>query len=82
MSGGYITATNCAYHKPDHLWRVLFSPKNVAHDSALNLHAHCADGLDAVCYAFPHERRPPPQAAQTCNVVSNKFHARAPVTSS
>ena len=78
MGGGYITATNCANHKPDHLWRVLFSPKNVARDSALNLHAHCADGLDAVCYAFPPEL----QAVQTCNFVSNNFHARAQVTSS
>lgn len=47
----------CSYHKPDHLWRVLASLKNLAPDSALFLRSHCADGLDAVCYAVPPERQ-------------------------
>lgn len=47
----------CGYHKPDHLWRVLASLKTLAPDSALFLRSHCADGLDAVCYAVPPERQ-------------------------
>lgn len=47
----------CGYHKPDHLWRVLASLKNLAPDSALFLRSHCADGLDSVCYAVPPERQ-------------------------
>jgi FkbM family methyltransferase len=47
----------CGYHKPDHLWRVLASLKILAPDSALFLRSHCADGLDAVCYAVPPERQ-------------------------
>jgi len=47
----------CGYHKPDHLWRVLASLNNLAPDSALFLRSHCADGLDAVCYAIPPERQ-------------------------
>jgi FkbM family methyltransferase len=47
----------CGYHRPDHLWRVLASLKALAPDSALFLRAHCADGLDAVCYAVPPERQ-------------------------
>jgi FkbM family methyltransferase len=47
----------CGYHKPDHLWRVLASLKNLAPDSALFLRSHCADGLDAVCYSVPPERQ-------------------------
>jgi FkbM family methyltransferase len=47
----------CGYHKPDHLWRVLVSLKNLAPDSALFLRSHCADGLDAVCYSVPPERQ-------------------------
>jgi FkbM family methyltransferase len=47
----------CGYHRPDHLWRVLLSLKTLAPDSALFLRSHCADGLDAVCYAVPPERQ-------------------------
>lgn len=47
----------CGYHKPDHLWRVLASLKNLAPDSALFVRSHCADGLDTVCYAVPPERQ-------------------------
>lgn len=47
----------CGYHTPDHLWRVPVSLKTLAPDSALFLRAHCADGLDAVCYSVPPERR-------------------------
>ena len=47
----------CGYHKPDHLWRVLASLKNLAPDSALFLRSHCADGLDTVCYAVPPQRQ-------------------------
>jgi FkbM family methyltransferase len=47
----------CGYHKPDHLWRVLTSLKNLAPDSALFVRSHCADGLDTVCYAVPPERQ-------------------------
>lgn len=47
----------CGYHKPDHLWRVLASLKNLAPDSALFIRSHCADGLDTVCYAVPPERQ-------------------------
>jgi FkbM family methyltransferase len=46
----------CGYHKPDHLWRVLASLRNLAPDSALFVRSHCADGLDTVCYAVPPER--------------------------
>jgi FkbM family methyltransferase len=47
----------CAYHKPDHLWRVLTSLKTLAPDSALFLRSHCSDGLDTVCYSVPPERQ-------------------------
>jgi FkbM family methyltransferase len=47
----------CGYHKPNHLWRVPVSLKNLAPDSALFLRSHCADGLDTVCYAVPPERQ-------------------------
>lgn len=47
----------CAYHKPDHLWRVLASLKTFAPDSALFLRSHCSDGLDTVCYSIPPERQ-------------------------
>ena len=47
----------CGYHAPDHLSRVLSLLKDLAPDSLLFLRAHCADGLDTVCYAIPPERR-------------------------
>jgi FkbM family methyltransferase len=47
----------CGYHTPDHLWRVPASLKTLAPDSSLFLRAHCADGLDAVWYSIPSERR-------------------------
>jgi FkbM family methyltransferase len=47
----------CAYHTPDHLWRVPLSLKSLAPDSLLFLRSHCADGLDTVCYSVPPERR-------------------------
>ena len=47
----------CGYHDPDHLWRVPTTLKELAPDSALFLRTHCADGLDAVYYAVPPERR-------------------------
>jgi FkbM family methyltransferase len=46
----------CAYHKPDHLWRIVAALKSLAPESALFLRSHCADGLDTVCYAVPPER--------------------------
>jgi hypothetical protein len=55
----------CGYHKPDHLWRVLLSLKALAPDSALFLRSHCADGLDAVCYAVPPERQLQGAASET-----------------
>jgi len=63
----------CGYHKPDHLWRVLASLKNLAPDSALFLRSHCADGLDAVCYAVPTERQllaPPAKPESPCRLTS------------
>lgn len=51
------TLAICAYHKPDHLWRIVADLKRLAPDSALYLRSHCADGLDTVCYAVPPERR-------------------------
>jgi len=47
----------CGYHTPDHFWRVPASLKNLAPDSSLFLRSHCADGLDAVYYSVPPERR-------------------------
>lgn len=47
----------CGYHRPDHLWRVIASLRNLAPDSALFVRSHCADGLDSVCYAVPPERQ-------------------------
>jgi FkbM family methyltransferase len=64
----------CGYHKPDHLWRVLASLKNLAPDSAFFLRAHCADGLDAVCYAIPPERQ--------LRVTSVKARGPAPASKS
>ena len=52
----------CGYHKPDHLWRVPVSLKNLAPDSALFLRSHCADGLDSVYYSVPPERQIQPSA--------------------
>jgi len=46
-----------AYHKPDHLWRVLSSLSNLAPNSALYVRSHCSDGLDTVCYAIPPARQ-------------------------
>jgi FkbM family methyltransferase len=47
----------CGYHRPDHLWQVLASLRNLAPDSALFVRSHCVDGLDSVCYAVPPERQ-------------------------
>jgi FkbM family methyltransferase len=47
----------CAYHKPNHLWRIVAALKFLAPESALFLRSHCADGLDTVCYAVPPERQ-------------------------
>ncbi len=69
----------CGYHKPDHLWRVLASLKSLAPDSALFLRSHCADGLDAVCYAVPPERQLEIAAGKTRRPVPpNKVRAHAP----
>ena len=68
----------CGYHKPDHLWRVLASLKSLAPDSALFLRSHCADGLDAVCYAVPPERQLEVAAGKTRRPVPpNKVRAHA-----
>jgi FkbM family methyltransferase len=47
----------CAYHRPDHLWKVPAALKELLPDAELFLRAHRADGLDTVCYAIPPERR-------------------------
>jgi FkbM family methyltransferase len=62
----------CGYHKPDHLWRVLVSLKSLAPDSALFLRSHCADGLDAVCYAVPPERQIQVAASTTRKAVPRR----------
>ena len=68
----------CGYHKPDHLWRVLASLKNLAPDSALFLRSHCTDGLDAVCYAVPPERQLQVADTKTRKAVQpNKSRAHA-----
>ena len=55
----------CGYHAPDHLWRVPTALKRLAPDSELFLRTHCADGLDAVYYAVPPERRVPVAGVST-----------------
>jgi FkbM family methyltransferase len=68
----------CGYHKPDHLWRILASLKSLAPDSALFLRSHCADGLDAVCYAVPPERQLEGAAGKTRRPVPpNKVRAHS-----
>lgn len=47
----------CGYHTPDHFWRVPALLKNLAPESSVFLRSHCADGLDAVYYSVPPERR-------------------------
>jgi FkbM family methyltransferase len=67
----------CGYHKPDHLWRVLATLESLAPDSALFLRSHCADGLDAVCYAIPPERLLQVTAGKTRRPVApNKARAQ------
>lgn len=43
----------CAYHAPDHLWRIPLILKDLLPDALLTLRAHCADGFDCVCYCIP-----------------------------
>jgi FkbM family methyltransferase len=43
----------CAYHAPDHLWRIPQMLNDLLPDSLLTLRAHCADGFDCVCYCLP-----------------------------
>jgi FkbM family methyltransferase len=46
----------CVYHKQNHLWRIPLLIHDLLPNSRLYLRAHCADGLDLVCYAIPPER--------------------------
>lgn len=43
----------CAYHAPDHLWRIPQILNELLPNSLLSLRAHCADGFDCVCYCLP-----------------------------
>lgn len=43
----------CAYHAPDHLWRIPQMLNKLLPNSLLTLRAHCADGFDCVCYCIP-----------------------------
>lgn len=43
----------CAYHLPDHLWKMPTMLNKLQPNSLLTLRAHCADGFDCVCYCIP-----------------------------
>lgn len=43
----------CAYHLPDHLWKIPTMLNELQPNSTLTLRAHCADGFDCVCYCIP-----------------------------
>jgi len=43
----------CAYHVPDHLWKIPTMLNELLPNSLLTLRAHCSDGFDCVCYCIP-----------------------------
>jgi FkbM family methyltransferase len=45
----------CAYHAPDHLWKIPLMLNDLLPNSLLTLRAHCADGFDCVCYCIPRQ---------------------------
>lgn len=47
----------CAYHRPDHLWRVPLAMALACEGYDFFLRPHGAEGWDLVCYAVPVERR-------------------------
>jgi FkbM family methyltransferase len=46
----------CAYHLPDHLWRVPHFLRKILPEHRLFLRCHGHDGWEMVCYAVPPER--------------------------
>jgi FkbM family methyltransferase len=43
----------CAYHAPDHLWRIPQQLNELLPNSRLTLRTYCSDGFDCVCYCIP-----------------------------
>lgn len=43
----------CAYHVPDHLWRIPLRLHELLPDAELSLRTYNADGFDCVCYSLP-----------------------------
>jgi FkbM family methyltransferase len=43
----------CAYHRPDHLWRIPLALNELLPGSHLTMRSYMADGRETVCYCIP-----------------------------